>query len=142
MKNPYEPSAVTDAETADTDTQKEYIVYPKRHTIAGVFALAQVITSIIFPTVAPIQKHLQNAYEFSEPTSINMGPLLYMLTHPLFTICANGVIEKNGLAAGVRIGSLFLLLGVGLRVLVYYNWHFVTIGYIIAGIGRPFILNA
>jgi len=35
-----------------------------------------------------------------------------------------------------------MIIGTGLRMLVNYWYHWVTIGYVISGIGRPFILNA
>jgi FLVCR family feline leukemia virus subgroup C receptor-related protein len=61
--------------------------------------------------------------------------------HPLFTFPAAYVIDKYGTKRGIAIGSALCLLGTGLRMLVNDSFAWVIVGQVIAGIGRPFILN-
>lgn len=72
---------------------------------------------------------------------VNLGSLLFALMHPIFTFPASYVIDTYGTRAGITVGSILALLGVGLRMLVNQDFFFVIIGQIVAGIGRPFILN-
>jgi MFS transporter, FLVCR family, feline leukemia virus subgroup C receptor-related protein len=61
--------------------------------------------------------------------------------HPIFTFPAAYIIDTYGTRTGIVIGSLLGLLGVSLRLLVNQNFAWVIVGQILAGIGRPFILN-
>lgn len=61
--------------------------------------------------------------------------------HPIFTFPASYVIDTYGTKAGIALGGLLALLGVSLRMLVNFNFAWVIVGQVIAGIGRPFILN-
>jgi FLVCR family feline leukemia virus subgroup C receptor-related protein len=61
--------------------------------------------------------------------------------HPIFTFPAAYVIDSKGVKAGVRLGSILCIIGITLRLFVNYGFPFVLIGQILAGIGRPFILN-
>lgn len=61
--------------------------------------------------------------------------------HPIFTFPASYVIDTYGTRIGIGIGSILALLGVSLRMLVNKGFFWVIIGQVIAGIGRPFILN-
>jgi FLVCR family feline leukemia virus subgroup C receptor-related protein len=61
--------------------------------------------------------------------------------HPIFTFPAAYIIDTYGTRTGILIGSLLGVIGVSLRLLVNQNFAWVIIGQILAGIGRPFILN-
>lgn len=64
-----------------------------------------------------------------------------MLMHPIFTFPASYVIDTYGTRVGIAVGSILALLGIGLRMLVNQAFAWVIVGQLIAGIGRPFILN-
>lgn len=61
--------------------------------------------------------------------------------HPIFTFPASYVIDTFGSRIGIGIGCSLALLGVGLRLLINEAFAWVIVGQVIAGIGRPFILN-
>ncbi len=61
--------------------------------------------------------------------------------HPIFTFPASYVIDTYGTRIAISFGCSLAIIGVGLRVLVNQSFSWVIIGQIIAGIGRPFILN-
>ena len=61
--------------------------------------------------------------------------------HPLFTFPAAFIIDTYGTRAGIFIGCLFGIIGVSLRLFVNSSFVWVIIGQVLAGIGRPFILN-
>jgi FLVCR family feline leukemia virus subgroup C receptor-related protein len=62
--------------------------------------------------------------------------------HPLFTFPAAYVIDSKGIKAGIIVGSTLGIIGISLRLFVNV-WGFwaIVVGQVIAGIGRPFILN-
>lgn len=66
---------------------------------------------------------------------------MFALMHPIFTFPASYVIDTYGTRIAISFGSTLAIIGVGLRVLVNQSFSWVIIGQIIAGIGRPFILN-
>ena len=72
---------------------------------------------------------------------VNLGGLLFALMHPIFTFPASYVIDTYGTRVGIAIGSILALTGVSVRMLVNKGFAWVIIGQVIAGIGRPFILN-
>lgn len=61
--------------------------------------------------------------------------------HPLFTFPAAYVIDTYGTKTGIVIGSLLGIVGVTLRLLVNQGFGWVIAGQVLAGMGRPFILN-
>ena len=61
--------------------------------------------------------------------------------YPICTFPSAYVIDTYGTRVGIAVGSSLTLLGIGLRVLVNQSFIWVIVGQIIAGIGRPFILN-
>ena len=61
--------------------------------------------------------------------------------YPVFTFPSAYVIDKYGTRVGIAVGSALSLLGTGLRMLVNHSFVWVVVGQVIAGIGRPFILN-
>jgi FLVCR family feline leukemia virus subgroup C receptor-related protein len=61
--------------------------------------------------------------------------------HPIFTFPAAFVIDTYGTRVGISVGCILGLIGTGIRLLVNDHFFYVIIGQIIAGIGRPFILN-
>lgn len=115
-------------------------MYPKRHVIVLLFSLAQMMTSILINTLTPIAKYLESIYG-QDPLIINLGALLFTLMHPLFTFPAAYVIDTYGTKLGIALGSALCLLGSCLRMLVNHSFAWVIVGQVIAGIGRPFILN-
>ena len=62
--------------------------------------------------------------------------------HPFMTFPANSILDKFGIRRGVVYGVFLATLGVWLRVLINWHFYFVFLGMAIAGIARPFIINA
>lgn len=61
--------------------------------------------------------------------------------HPIFTFPAAYVIDTMGTKAGIMVGSVLGLVGASLRLMVNSGFWLVLVGQLLAGIGRPFILN-
>lgn len=98
------------------------------------------MTSVLLNTLTPIAAFLADIYDL-DPVIINLGALLFALMHPVFTFPAAFVIDKYGTRAGIRLGCVLCFIGTSLRLLVNQGFYWVIIGQVIAGIGRPFILN-
>jgi FLVCR family feline leukemia virus subgroup C receptor-related protein len=96
--------------------------------------------SVLLNTLNPIAAYLCMIYDQTSLV-VNLGSLLFALMHPIFTFPASYVIDTYGTRAAIAVGSILAILGVGLRMLVNQDFVFVIIGQIVAGIGRPFILN-
>lgn len=96
--------------------------------------------SIVLNTLNPIAAFLTEIYDES-PVIVNMGGLLFVLMHPIFTFPASFVIDTYGTRVGVALGCVLGIVGVSLRLLINKAFVWVIIGQVIAGIGRPFILN-
>ena len=96
--------------------------------------------SVLLNTLNPIAAFLCMIYD-QDPVVVNLGGLLFALMHPIFTFPASYVIDTFGTRVGIAIGCLFGIIGVSLRMLVNSSFAWVIIGQVIAGIGRPFILN-
>ena len=126
--------------TKEQTNKDEYLVYPKRFFVVAVFSLAQMMISILVNTITPIAAYLTNIYD--ETTVVaNLSSLLFTLMHPIFTFPASYVIDTYGSRLGIGIGCILALIGVGLRMLVNEGFFWIIVGQILAGIGRPFILN-
>lgn len=118
----------------------EFKVYPKRYLVVGLFCLVQMMTAILINTLTPIAKSLKTLY--GQPSIVvNSGSLLFALMHPLFTFPASYVIDTFGSRVGISLGSALCLLGTAMRMLVNQSFGWVIAGQVIAGIGRPFIMN-
>ena len=99
------------------------------------------MTSILMSTINPIASELSVIYGYS-PIVINLCGLFYILMHPIFTFPAAYVIDSKGVKAGILVGSILGVLGVSMRLFVNSaGFWTVIMGQILAGIGRPFILN-
>ena len=99
------------------------------------------MTSVLMNTINPIAAALSIIYGYP-PLMINLAGLLYILMHPIFTFPAAYVIDQKGVKVGIIIGSILGLIGCGIRLLVNTaGFWTVILGQVIAGIGRPFILN-
>jgi len=98
------------------------------------------MTSVLLATLNPIAKYLTEIYDQSS-TVVNLGGLLFVLMHPIFTFPAAYVIDTYGSRVGIMIGCILGIVGVSLRLLVNYSFAWVIVGQVLAGIGRPFILN-
>ena len=61
--------------------------------------------------------------------------------HPIFTFPAAYIIDTYGTRVGIGLGCLLGMIGVSLRMLINKGFYWVIFGQIVAGIGRPFILN-
>lgn len=61
--------------------------------------------------------------------------------HPIFTFPAAYVIDTMGTRAGIMLGSVLCIFGISLRLLVNSGFWLVIVGQVLAGIGRPFIMN-
>lgn len=98
------------------------------------------MVSVVLNTLTPIAAYLTDIYD-QDAVTVNLGSLLCVLMHPIFTFPAAFVIDTYGTRVGIMIGSILAIVGLSLRILIN-EWFFVVIvGQIVAGIGRPFILN-
>jgi len=61
--------------------------------------------------------------------------------HPIFTFPAAYVIDTYGSRIGISIGCVLGIVGISMRLLVNQGFVWVIVGQVLAGIGRPFILN-
>jgi FLVCR family feline leukemia virus subgroup C receptor-related protein len=118
----------------------EFQVYPKRFGIVFLFSLIQMMTSCLMNTLTPIASYLALIYH-EDPVVVNLGGLLFTLMHPIFTFPAAYVIDTYGARVGIITGCVLCLVGTCVRMLINEAFVFVIIGQVIAGIGRPFILN-
>lgn len=98
------------------------------------------MTSCLLNTLTPIASYLAIIYN-QDPVVVNLGGLLFTLMHPIFTFPAAYFIDTYGARVGITIGCVLCLLGTCVRLLVNQEFAFVIVGQVIAGIGRPFILN-
>jgi len=98
------------------------------------------MTPILINTLTPIASILKDIYNV-ESITVNLGALLFTLMHPIFTFPAAYVIDKYGTKFGIGFGSVLCFIGACIRMLVNQSFYFVIVGQVIAGIGRPFILN-
>jgi MFS transporter, FLVCR family, feline leukemia virus subgroup C receptor-related protein len=121
-------------------SEPEFKMYGSRHAVVGMFALVQMMTSILLNTLTPIASYLTEVYGY-DPVVINLGSLLFALMHPLFTFPAAYLIDGFGTRNGIFLGSLLGIIGVSIRLFCNTSFVFVIVGQVIAGIGRPFILN-
>lgn len=124
---------------SDTELQ-EYKLYPKRFLVVALFALSQFMISVLLNTLNPIAAFLCEIYD-QDPVVVNLGGLLFTLMHPIFTFPASYVIDTYGTRVGIGLGCALGILGVALRMLVNSSFAWVIVGQVVAGIGRPFILN-
>ena len=115
-------------------------MYPQRFLVTTLYSLGQMMTSVLMSTINPIAADLSIVYQYS-PIVINLSGLLYILMHPLFTFPAAYVIDTKGVRVSIILGSLLAMLGISLRLFVNFGFWTVILGQVLAGIGRPFILN-
>jgi MFS transporter, FLVCR family, feline leukemia virus subgroup C receptor-related protein len=118
----------------------EFKVYPKRFFIVFQYTLIQMMTAILVNTFTPIAAYLSQIYN-EDPVVINLAGLLFVLMHPIFTFPAAYFIDTYGSRVGITIGCILCIIGVSLRMLINYGFWIAIVGQVIAGIGRPFILN-
>lgn len=95
----------------------QYKVYGYRYVVTGLFGLIQLMTSVLLATLNPIAKYLTVIYDQS-PAVVNLGGLLFVLMHPIFTFPAAYVIDTYGSRIGITIGCILGIVGVSLRLLV------------------------
>ena len=123
-----------------SDTDSEFVVYPKRFLVVVLFGLSQFMISVLLNTLNPIAAYLCDIYD-QQPVVVNLGGLLFALMHPIFTFPASYVIDTYGTKVGIGLGCILGILGVSMRMLVNSSFAWVIAGQVVAGIGRPFILN-
>ena len=105
------------------------------------FSLAQATSSITFNAIQPLASLVVQIYDL-EPVTVNIAYLGFLLMHPIFTFPASFIIERYGTYIGIFIGSIFTIIGVCMRCLIDRSFYFVMLGNVLAGIGRPFIVNS
>jgi FLVCR family feline leukemia virus subgroup C receptor-related protein len=118
----------------------EFKVYPKRFFIVFQFTLIQMMTAILVNTFTPIAAYLSIIYD-EDPVVINLSGLLFVLMHPIFTFPAAFFIDTYGTRVGISIGCALCIVGISLRLLINQGFWIAIVGQVVAGIGRPFILN-
>ena len=119
---------------------KPYKLYPSRFLVVGLFALIQLMSSCLLNTLTPIAADLAIIYNESSVVA-TLGGLLFVIMHPIFTFPATYMIDTYGTRSSIAIGCLLGIIGVSLRLFVNHSFAWIIIGQVIAGIGRPFILN-
>ena len=98
------------------------------------------MVSVLLCTINPIASYLSQIYQ-EDPIVVNLGALLFALMHPIFTFPASYVIDTFGSKIGIAIGCILGLVGVFIRLFINYSFILFIVGQVVAGIGRPFILN-
>lgn len=98
------------------------------------------MTAILVNTFTPIAAYLSTIYQ-EDPVIINLAGLLFVLMHPIFTFPAAYFIDTYGSRVGITIGCILCIIGVSLRLLINQGFWLAIVGQVVAGIGRPFILN-
>lgn len=98
------------------------------------------MTSVLLNTLNPIAAYLSEIYN-QDPVVVNLGGLLFVLMHPIFTFPAAFVIDTYGTRVGIALGCLLGIIGVSMRMLINHGFYWVILGQVVAGIGRPFIMN-
>ena len=98
------------------------------------------MTSCLINTLTPIARFLEVIYD-QDPLVVNSGALLFALMYPIFTFPSAYVIDTYGTRVGIAVGCALCLIGTATRMLVNTSFAFVILGQVIAGVGRPFILN-
>ena len=121
-------------------TVEEFKLYPKRYLIVFLFCLSQFMISCLINTLTPIAKFLEKIYD-QDPLVVNSGVLLFALMYPVFTFPAAYLIDTYGTRTALAVGCALGLVGSAVRMLVNESFAWVVVGQVIAGIGRPFILN-
>ena len=61
--------------------------------------------------------------------------------HPIFTFPAAYFIDTYGSRVGITIGCVLCMIGISLRLMINQGFWIAILGQVVAGIGRPFILN-
>ena len=105
------------------------------------FALAQATSSIIFSATQTLAATVVDIYDV-EPATVNIAYLGFLLMHPIFTFPASFIIEGYGTYIGMFIGSVLTIIGTCVKCLIDRSFLFVIFGNVLAGIGRPFIVNS
>ena len=99
------------------------------------------MSSVLMNTINPIASDVATVYDES-PIVVNLSGLLFILMHPLFTFPAAYIIDSKGIKAGIIVGSTLGILGISIRLFVNsFGFWTIILGQVIAGMGRPFILN-
>lgn len=97
--------------------EPEFKVYPKRFLVSGLFALSQLMISVVLNTLNPIAAYLTDIYD-QHSVTVNLGGLLFVLMHPIFTFPAAFVIDTYGTKVGIMVGCSLGLIGVAIRCLI------------------------
>ncbi len=95
-----------DDATTTATSNGEYRVYPVRWLMLFLYALNQIVNSILWITFAPIQPNA-SAYYGVNSTAINMLSIIFMILYFPASIAASHVFAKYGLKTGVRTRTAF-----------------------------------
>jgi len=93
------------------------------------------LTFAAFPSV------IENSYEINEHL-VNTMSYAYFVTFLLLNFPSTTIYDRYGLKTGIIIGTLFNLIGAGLKTLINSSFYFVIAGQICLGIAQPFLDNA
>jgi len=115
----------TDSPLTSKSTTK---VYPYRFIIGVIYFLASTLAMLNMYSFISIQSNLLNIYT-SNAFLINFSTTLfgYILSIP-FTMLSNYLTDKHGLQKGFWIGSMCLLLSVGIRVFCKLGFIYILVG--------------
>ena len=70
-----------------------------------------------------------------------MTALCYTLAHSFVVFPANYILDQMGLKIGLSIGSGFMILGFGIRILINHAFWIYILGTFITSFGFIFVLN-
>ena len=66
----------------------------------------------------------------------------YLICYIFLNFPSNWVLDVKGIKKGIITGSVFTVIGTGIRCLVNYSFEYLIIGQFFCAIAQPFILNA
>ncbi|CAD8176132.1 unnamed protein product [Paramecium octaurelia] len=121
---------------------EEYKVYTRRYIMASFFAFSTICSSMMFSTCNPIASVLAAVYDI--PTFVvSLAANGFLLMHPLLTFVQTFIVNQTDISVSLKIGCALTLLGALIRTATIITERFYTVilGSLIAGMGRPFIIN-
>ncbi|CAD8073314.1 unnamed protein product [Paramecium sonneborni] len=140
--NEMEMAMVNLAKPEINDQTDEYKVYTRRYIMASFFAFSTICSSMMFSTCNPIASVLAAVYDI--PTFIvSLAANGFLLMHPLLTFVQTFIVNQTDISISLKIGCALTLFGAFIRTATVITERFYTVilGSLVAGMGRPFIIN-
>lgn len=114
---------------------------PYRFVIVIVYFAAAFVNSLPVHTFSSINVVVEEKFDITD-TEVTLNALLFTISHPLFSVPCNWVINKYGMRVSFMVGTAFVVAGVWLRLLLEVRQSiFCLLGSGLASIGNIFVLN-